>query len=131
VMKEKKSKRDKKITIRFTGDELKKIRLGFSSSTQRKMSEYARNVLLEKPITVYTRSKTNDEFLNQMILLKNELKAIGNNFNQLVKKLHAIDHDEEIKSWAIMNENSKAIFFKKVNEINLTIEQISAKWLQE
>ncbi len=130
-MKKKKSNRDKKITIRFTGDELKKIKLGFSNSTQRKMSEYARNILLQKPITVYTRSKTNDEFLGEMILLKNELKAIGNNFNQLVKKLHTIDNDEEIKSWALMNENSKVFFFNKVDEINLKMEQISVQWSQE
>ena len=130
-MKAKKSNRDKKITVRFTIDELKKVKLGFCNSTQRKMSEYVRNILLEKPITVYTRNKTNDEFLNEMILLRNELKSLGNNFNQLVKKLHTIDRDEEIKSWALMNENSKAIFFNKVNEINLRMEQISAQWSQE
>lgn len=130
-MKAKRSNRDKKITIRFTGDELKKIKLGFSSSTQRKLSEYARNILLEKPVTVYTRNKTNDEFVAEVILLKNELKAIGNNFNQLVKKLHVIDRDEEIKTWAIMNENSKEIFFKKVDEINLKMEQIALQWSPE
>jgi hypothetical protein len=127
----KKSNRKKKITVRFTEEELKKIKFGFSSSTQRKLSEYLRNILLEKPITVYTRNKTNDEFLIELILLKNELKSIGNNFNQLVKKLHTIDGDEEIKSWALVNENSKAIFFKKVDEINLRMEQISIQWSQE
>lgn len=130
-MAEKKLNRDKRITFRVTEKEYKKILLGFSSSTQRKLSEYTRNVMLEKPITVYTRNKTNDEFLNEMIQLKNELKAIGNNFNQLVKKLHIIDTDQEIKSWALLNENSKAIFFKKVDEISLKMEQISMQWSQE
>jgi hypothetical protein len=127
----KKSNRARRVSFRVTEKEYKKIQQGFSSSTQRKLSEYARNILLEKPITVYTRSKTNDEFLNEMIQLKNELKAIGNNFNQLVKKLHTIDRDEEIKSWALINENSKAIFFKKIDEINLKMEQISLQWSQE
>lgn len=130
-MDEKKSNRDRRIAFRVTEKEYKKIQQGFNSSTQRKLSEYARNVLLEKPITVYTRSKTNDEFVNEMMLLKNELKGIGNNFNQLVKKLHTIDTDEEIKSWALLNEKSKAIFFKKVDEINLKMEQISMQWSQE
>ena len=48
-----------------------------------------------------------------MILLKNELNAIGNNFNQAVHKLHTLDHVPEIKAWAILNESSKKIFHEK------------------
>lgn len=66
-----------------------------------------------------------------MILLRYELKAIGNNFNQLVKKLHTASTDAEIKTWALLNENSKQIFFKKVDEINFKISQIADKWSQE
>ncbi len=130
-MNEQKNSRDKWIHLRLTEAEYKKIKAGFTKSTKRKLSEYVRSVLLEKPITVYTRNQSFDDFVAEIILLRNELKAIGNNFNQSVKKLHTLNHDKEIKTWALLNENSKLLFFKKVDEINSKITQIADKWSQE
>jgi hypothetical protein len=81
--------------------------------------------------TVYTRSQSFDDFVAEMILLRNELKAIGNNFNQLVRKLNIANNDDEIKRLALSNENSKLDFFKKADEINVKISQIADKWSQE
>jgi hypothetical protein len=52
-----------------------------------------------------------------MILLRSELNSKGNNFNQSVKRLHTLDEFRDIKTWAILNEKSREILFKKVNEI--------------
>jgi hypothetical protein len=131
VMSEAKTNRVKWLHIRLTEAEYKKINRGFSQSTKRKISEYVRAVLLDKPITVYTRNQSFDDFVAEMILLRRELKAIGNNFNQSVKKLHTMDKDQEIKTWALLNENSKQSFFKKVDEINSKIIQIDSRWSQE
>ena len=130
-MSEQKNSRSKWIHLRLTEAEYKKINAGFTKSTKRKLSEYVRSVLLEKPITVYTRNQSFDDFVAEMILLRNELKAIGNNFNQSVKKLHTMSHENEIKTWALLNENSKQIFFKKVDEVNSKITQIADKWSLE
>jgi len=130
-MKKEKIKRNRWLNIRLSESEMKKIQLGFSRSVNQKRSEYVRNILLDKPITVYTRNQSFDDFVAEIILLKNELKFIGNNFNQTVRKLHTLTHDQEIKSWAILNEKSKDNFFKKVAEIQLKINEISDKWLQE
>jgi hypothetical protein len=129
--KKEKSKLTRKLTIRFTEEDFKKLNIGFKSTTKRKLSAYARSVLLDKPVTVYTRSQSFDDFVAEIMLLRGELKAIGNNFNQAVKKLHLTDSDAGIKTWALLNENSKQIFFKKMEEINLKIAQISDKWSQE
>ena len=66
----------------------------------------------------------------EMIRLRNELNAIGNNFNQSVKKLHTLSQLQEFKSWLILNENNQKILFEKVDEIKSKINQISDKWLQ-
>ena len=63
----------------------------FSKTTCRKLSEYARNVLLQKPVIIKFRNQSADDFLDEMILLKNELNAIGNNYNQSVKRLHTLE----------------------------------------
>lgn len=131
MKKESKNGLTRKVSVRFTDEEYKKVYTSFKSTTKRKLSEYVRSVLLNQPVTVYTRNQSFDDFVAEIILLKSELKAIGNNFNQSVKKLHTMQDDKEIKIWAILNENSKQIFFKKVEEINRKIIQIADKWSQE
>jgi len=121
----------RRVTIRLKPEEYSKIHCNFKCSTKRKLSEYICAVLLEKPLTVFTRSKSLDDFISEMILLRSELNSIGNNFNQSVKRLHTLDEVSEVKTWAILNEKSKEIFIKKVDEIKEKINQISDKWLQE
>lgn len=103
----------------------------FRTTTKRKLSEYIRYVLLEKPVTVYTRDQSLDDMLALFNSLKNELSAIGNNFNQAVKRLHTMDRIAEIKSWAEAGEKHRELFMEKVAEINQKITQLSDKWLQE
>ncbi len=80
--------------------------------------------------TKYTNSSA-DAFLSEMIGLKNELSAIGKNFNQMVKKLHAFDHSSDVKAQVIINESSKEILNKKMQDIREKLNQIYEQWLQK
>ena len=120
-----------RVTIRYKPSELEQVNRLFKSTTCRKLSEYIRKVSLHKPIVKTYRNQSADEFLAEMIRLKNELTAIGNNFNQVVKKLHTLDHEPEIRTWAILNESGKKIFQKKVEEIQEKMNQIYQLWLQK
>jgi hypothetical protein len=68
--------------------------------------------------------------MTEMIKLRNELNAIGNNVNQSVKKLHTLHQIDEFKNWLILNENDKKNLMEKVNEIKSKINQFSDAWLQ-
>ena len=129
-MKEEKINRSKLLKVRLTPKEMDTIHNKFAKTTCRKLSEYVRKVLLDKPVTMYHRNKSLDDFMSEMITLRNELNAIGNNYNQVVKRLHSLVHLEEIKTWALLNESSKQILLKKVDEIKLKIAQINDQWLQ-
>ena len=130
-MKETKQVRKGWLTVRLNEDEEKKLNKFFSRTTSGSLSEYARDVLLKEPVNVIYRNQSADEFLTEMILLKKELNAIGNNFNQAVHKLHTLDHVPEIKAWAILNEASKTNFIKKVDEIKEKMNQIYQQWSQK
>ena len=123
--------RTRKVTVRFADAEFEKIMRSFRTTTKRKLSEYIRYVLLEKPVTVYTRDQSVDDMLALFISLKNELSAIGNNFNQSVKRLHTMDRIGEIIAWTAVAEKQRELFMQKTSEINLKIAQLSDKWLQE
>ena len=130
-MKSTKQIRTKWLTIRLSEDEENKLTKFCSQTTSRNLSEYARDVLLKAPVIVYYRNKTADEFLAEMILLKNELNALGKNFNQVVHKLHTLDHVAEIKAWALLNETSKKDFMAKADEIKKRLNQIDEQWSQK
>ena len=71
--------------------ELESLTTLFKTTTERALSNYLRKVVLQKPVTVKYRNESADEFLKEMLQLKKELNAIGNNFNQAVHKLHILE----------------------------------------
>jgi hypothetical protein len=130
LMSAEKINRERLLQVRLTSKELEKIQAKFSQSTCRKLSDYVRRVLFDKPITVNQRNQSLDDFMAEMIIIRNELNAIGNNFNQTVKRLHALQHIEEIKTWLILNETARQIITRKIDEIKSKINQIDSQWLQ-
>lgn len=129
-MKEQQKGLSKWIHIRVSPIDYNKIYQKFERSTDRKLSEYARRVLLDKPVTVNQRNQSLDDFMAEMMQLRTELSAIGNNFNQVVKTLHQLRELSDIKAWLLLNETSKRILIQKVEEIRLKIYQINDQWLR-
>src|SRR5690349_7286988 len=99
-----KTSRTKLLQVRLTPHELQKLHDAFSNSTCNKLSEYARKKLFDKPISIYHRNQSLDDFMAEMSVLIKELNAIGNNYNQVVKRLHSLQHFNEVNAWAIINE---------------------------
>jgi predicted metalloprotease with PDZ domain len=94
------------------------------------MSDYVRKVLLDKTITVKQRNQSLDDFMAEMTSLRKELNALGNNYNQLIKRLHSLQDISEIKTWLLLNESTKQILLNKITEIKSKINQINNQWLQ-
>ena len=118
------------ISFRVKPQEYEQIIRHFSSTTCRKLSEYARKVLLNKPVVIKYRNRSADEFLSAMIPLKNELNAIGNNFNQAVKKLHMLNQISDFKNWLMTYDEDRKKLLQKADEIKEKINQIYEQWLQ-
>lgn len=129
-MKEQNNNRTKWLHLRLSPDEHQKIVKEFSKSTCRKLSDYARKNLLQKPIVKTYRNQSLDDFMAEMMRLRGELNAIGNNFNQAVKKLHTLNQISDFKHWLINYELEKKILFNKVDEIKKQIQKFSESWLQ-
>lgn len=129
-MEKENSNRTRIVGLRFTPAEYARIERKWKATTCRKLSEYIRKYLFDKPITTNYRNQSLDEFMFEIIRLRTELKALGNNFNQAVKKLHTLQQIPEFKTWIINHELERRILLNKVEEINKYIEKISRKWLQ-
>ena len=124
------SNRTRIVGLRFTPEEYVKIERKWKASTCRKLSDYIRKHLFSKPINTTYRNQSLDDMALEMMLLYKQLNAIGNNFNQAVKKLHTLDQLPEFKVWIISSEQDKKILLNKIEEIKICIQKISEKWLQ-
>lgn len=131
MMKKEKKIRSHWLTVRLNEDEETILSGYYERTTSNSLSEYARSVLLKEPVNIICRNQSAEDFLHEMILLKNELNAIGKNFNQAVHKLHTLDHVSEIRAWAILNESVKKNFMSKAEEIKEKMNQIYEQWLQK
>ena len=124
------SNRTRIVGLRFTPEEYAKIERKWKVSTCRKLSDYIRKHLFNKPINTTYRNQSLDDMTCEMMLLYKQLNAIGNNFNQVVKKLHTLDQIPEFRVWIISSEQDKKILLNNVEEIKICIQKISEKWLQ-
>lgn len=101
MMEDKKSNLTKWVHLRLTVEEYQKVHAKFKQTTCRKLSNYLRNVLLDKPIKATYRNQSLDDMMTEIKLLYKELNSIGNNFNQVVKKLHTLHQIPEFENWII------------------------------
>lgn len=129
-MEDKNSNRTKRIICRLTPGEYAKMEKKWKDSTCPKLSEYVRRSLFEKPIVTTYRNSSQDDLMAELTKLRNELNAVGNNFNQAVKKLHTLQQIAEFKSWLIAYEVEKKILQNKLDEVRNNIKKILEIWLQ-
>lgn len=129
-MKAKETNKSRIIGLRLTSTEYEQVQKKCQKSTPYKLSEYVRRQLFGKPVTVYHRNRSLDDFMAELMTLRQELNRLGNNFNQAVKKLHSLSQIPEFRSWLVTWERDKTILLDKVEEINKRIDKIADVWLQ-
>jgi len=116
------------VAVRLTLDDFKKFEKAWKKTTCRKLSDYHRLLILKKPVTVIYRNQSMDDFMAELIRLRAELNSIGNNFNQLVKKLHTTPRTSDIEALLIAWDLDKRAMMKQVEKIMLFIEKQGQAW---
>ena len=130
MMEEKKTNRTRWLHLRLTPEEYKMITVFYLQSTCMKLSEYARMQLLKKPLIGKYRNQSQDDLMNEIIALRHELNAIGNNFNQSVKRLHTLNDFMEFRQWIIRYELDKNTISSKLENLKKSIQKIGELWLR-
>jgi len=127
-MEQKATKRTKWLTVRMTEEEFKTFEALSHQSTCSNHSEYARKMVLGKPIVLRYRNQSLDDFTTGMLQLKRELKVISGDFNQMVRKLHSLRHLSELQQWILLNEQDKTRLAKQIDTISTNIEKAYEVW---
>ncbi|TKT84886.1 plasmid mobilization protein [Dyadobacter frigoris] len=129
-MKEENNNRNKWLHVRLTDKEYEQIQEQFRQTTDLKLSDFVRKKLLGKLIIGSYRDASMDAFMEELIGLKNGLSAIGNNFNQAVKRLHTLSRIKEFEHWLVSYELDRRKLFKQVGQAQDFIKKMADKWLQ-
>ncbi len=129
-MKKKNANRTRIIGVRFTPEEYHKIEGKWKVTTCRKLSDYIRKHLFNKPITTYYRNQSLDNFMYEVIKLRSELNTVGNNFNQKVKKLHTLKEIPEFRYWILSSQHEQKLLLDKIEELAKHFRKFSEEWLK-
>jgi hypothetical protein len=125
---------DKRIqwkNLRFTPEEYQLLEKRFKKTSFRKLSEYMRNVLLEKPVTVNYRDNAMDDVLEEMILLRQELNAIGNNLNQAMRNINSAHGSADTRLWMNLLGVINTKLEPSINQIKDRMNQYADIWSQK
>ena len=131
MKKQEKEVRNKMVVVRMNDTEFEQVEKLRKKSTERNLSSYVREVVMQKPVLINYRNQSADDFLKEMLELKRELNAIGNNFNQAVHKLHLLDKIPEFRFWISQYDGLQKALVNKVEEIKLRMNQLYEEWLQK
>lgn len=131
MKKEEKEVRKHFVKMRMNDNELNQLQKLQQQTTEKDISNYLRKVALQKPVIIKYRNQSADDFLRDMLELKKELNAIGNNFNQAVHKLHILDKIPEFRFWINQYDSLQKILVNKVEEIKLRMNQLYEQWLRK
>lgn len=123
--------RSHRLIVRFKPTEFEQIEKRFKKTLFRKLSEYTRHVLLEKTITVTYRDKAMDDILEELILLRRELNAIGNNLNQSVRNINAAHGNADAKLWMNLLTTVSNRVEPAINHIKEQMNQYADLWSQK
>lgn len=115
----------RRLNIRLSQQEWDKIHKLSFNTTCRSVSEYARKVLSEKPVKVFYRNQSFDNFETQMTRLLPQLEAYSDNFEKLVKKIDPLKGIPELKSDLALILFCWESFAKTTREIKDHIEKLA------
>lgn len=130
MMERENSNRSRRITLRLTEKEYAKIERLFKASTCRKLSDYVRKNLFNKPITTTYRNQSLDDLMEETVVLSSELRAIGTNINQIARKINALKMIPEFKTQLFLFDLERKALANKLEAISSHTQKISEQWLQ-
>jgi len=130
MMKRENSNRTRIVGLRFTPLEYAELEKRFKASTCRKLSDHIRSHLFNKPIVATYRNQSLDELMEETAVLTSELRAIGNNINQIARKINTLNTVPDFKGHLYLFEIQRKRLFDKMEEVSDHTQKIAEKWLQ-
>lgn len=126
----KKNNRTCKFEVLLTHAEQLKLQGAWKQSTMRSKSDYIRHALFGRQIPVNVRYQSQDELMQELILLKKALNMAASTFTQSINQLTLSAHLHSSGYPAEDLDRYAAELIRLVLEINSKITQVGEQWLR-
>ena len=111
-----------------TAERLEKLR---AFSDCHSIGELTRRILSGDTITIYHKDASMDGVMEQLVLIRRELKAIGTNMNQVTRSFHQTDDNNRKGFYALKLAAQYQEAASRINLLLSLISQLSKKWLEK
>ena len=108
------NKRDRKVYVRLTEDELRQLDSDMRSQDYLCMSVYLRDVLLRRKVTVQKYRITDRSIRNQINDISTKISKIGTNYNQIVKKVNELATSKRKNGDPVINSKFLSYYLDKL-----------------
>jgi hypothetical protein len=122
--------RSKWLKIRLTPAELISVHRRYKRTSCQNMSEFGRSMIMGKPVTVLNRDRSMDDILEELITLRRELNAIGNNLNQAVRNINSLHGLPDARLWSSLLQLVKSQLEPHIESIKKRMDNYADLWLQ-
>ncbi|MGB8190459.1 MAG: hypothetical protein WCF67_01010 [Chitinophagaceae bacterium] len=95
------------------------------------MSSLLRDILHQRPVKVYTYDRSLDLVMEELSLLRAEVKAIGININQVTRFFNTYPEERKKEFYAKIAFAEHQRLEPKINELLSIISRLSKQWLSE
>ena len=119
-----------RIRTRINDKAYKRLSEILRSSNCQTIGQLARKILSHERITVYHKDKSLEAPVQELIQIRNELRAIGVNINQITHYFHTADSNNRKMFYALKVAESYREVGEKVNVLVDMVARLGEKWLQ-
>lgn len=109
-----------------TQERLEKL---LAESACQSLAEVARKILAQEKILCLYKDISMNGVMEELTGIRKELKAIGNNLNQVTKAFHASKNDNQKAFYVIRQTELAKSIEQKTDRLLLLVAKLAQKWL--
>lgn len=125
------SKATRWLNVRISKADHKRLFDEFKNTTCRSFSQYIMAILLTRKIVSYSRNKSLDEVMTEVVSIRKELNTVGKNLNQALRLLQVSTKEKERKYWQDMLLKETRAFTERQESLQNIFDKLGEHWLQK
>lgn len=100
-------------------------------SRSNSIAEVCRRILSNRKIKLYQQDATMNPMMEELALIRKEIKAIGININQMVRKFNGTTEEKQRGYYVLQTAGLYQKVGEKVERLLQLISKLAERWLQE
>lgn len=118
------------IIVRLTESQYEKLEKLRDTSKSRSLGEIIRRIIENKPIKLLHKDISMNATMEELSLIRKEIKSIGVNINQQTHRFHSTQNPTEKSFHAVKTAEIYKQIEPKIDRLFLILSKLAIKWLQ-